>query len=66
MKTEVGRNAYQSIHLINSLAGKAVYPYGSIDNNFAPIQFSLDSTLAVNISHFYLLMILHINTRCQI
>jgi hypothetical protein len=52
MKTEVGRYI-----LTNCLLNKTIYPYGSIDTNFAPLQFSLDSAfnLAVNISRFYLL-----------
>jgi hypothetical protein len=27
-----------------TLAGNTVYPYGSIDTNFDPAEFSLDST----------------------
>ncbi len=27
-----------------TLAGNTIYPYGSIDNNFDPPQFSFDST----------------------
>jgi hypothetical protein len=58
MKTEVGRKfGINRDILIKCLASKTVYRYGSIDTNFAPLQFSLDSTfnLAVNISRFTVL-----------
>jgi len=34
-----------------TLAGQTVYPYGSIDISFDPLQFSLDSTFKCDLSH---------------
>jgi hypothetical protein len=45
-----------------TLAGNTVYPYSSIDANFDPPQFRLDSTFNDDISLLFLLVIYYLNT----